>query len=289
MNPYLGITLGVVAASFSSLFIKLSHAPFMAIAFYRLSFTFIILMPYTLYKYRTELAKLSSKEIYRGIMAGVFLAIHFLTWFASLQYTTVASSTVLVTTQPIFAVIGSFYFFHEKIPFGSMLGGAIALAGGIFIGITDFKVSGSALFGDILALTGAVAVSGYFLFGRYLRRSLSLLPYVLLVYGSGTIVLLFGMIISGTKFLGYSTLDYSLFLALAVICTIFGHTVFNWALKYIKAPVVSIAILGEPIGASFWAALVLKEYPSLSQIVGGIIILIGLGIFTRSMLAQDVG
>lgn len=284
MNPSIGLALGVIAASFSSLFIKLSDAPTLTVAFYRLTLTVILLMPYTLYKHGKEISALSKNDIFKGVMSGVFLALHFVTWFASLNYTTVASSTVLVTTQPIFVVIGSYIFFKEKIPLMALVGGAIALAGGMYIGLSDFTADGKALLGDALALAGAIAVSGYFLFGRFLRKNLSLLPYVLLVYGSGSVVLFISMLVTDTNFIGYAFKDYALFLALAVVCTIFGHTVFNWALKYIKAPVVSVAILGEPIGASVWAALLLSEYPSWNQVVGAAIILLGLLVFTRAML-----
>lgn len=287
MNPYLALTLGVVAASFSSLFIKLSDATPLAIAFYRLLFTVILLTPYTFFKHYRELKSLSRKNVLLGLLSGVFLALHFETWFASLKYTTVASSTVLVATQPIFVVIGSYVFFKERVTRRALLGGAIALAGSMYIGITDFDVNGKALFGDMLAIIGAIAVSGYFLFGRHLRKELSLMPYVFLVYCSGTIVLFLSMLLTKTNFTGYPLKAYMLFFALAIICTIFGHTVFNWALKYIKAPVVSVAILGEPLGASVWAALLLKEYPTANQAVGGMFILIGLSVFTLAMLKYE--
>ena len=111
MNPYFGLVLGVLAASFSSLFIKLAHAPALAIAFYRILFTFIILAPYTIFKYREEFKALTLHEVFQAIISGAFLALHFVTWFSSLKYTTVASSTVLVTTQPIFVVLGSYLIF----------------------------------------------------------------------------------------------------------------------------------------------------------------------------------
>lgn len=289
MNPYFGLALGVLAASFSSLFIKLADAPSLVIAFYRILFTFLILAPYTIYKFRAEFKALRPKEVLQAIMSGAFLALHFVTWFSSLNYTTVASSTVLVTTQPIFVVLGSYVFFREKIPLKAMFGGLIALLGSIFIGLSDFSISGTALWGDTLALIGAVAVSGYFLFGRHLRKKVSLMPYVLMVYASGSLVLLVCMLFTRTSFFGYGMQDYSLFLALAIVCTIFGHTVFTWALKYIKAPIVSIAILGEPIAASLWVATILvpHEYPSLTQVIGGSIILIGLALFTRVLMKEN--
>lgn len=290
MNPYLGLALAVLSVSFSSLFIKLAHAPSLVIAFYRIFFTVLILAPYTIYKHHAEFKELHKKEVFLAIISGAFLALHLVTWFLSLEYTTVASSTVLVTTQPIFVVIGSYIFFQEKIPFKALFGGIIALLGSIFIGVTDFTISGNALWGDILALIGAIAVSGYFLFGRHLRKRLSLLPYVLIVYASGVVVLFVCMLFTKTSFIGYGFNDYGLFLALAIICTIFGHTVFNWALKYIKAPIVSIAILGEPIAASLWVATILvpHEYPSVTQGIGGAIILIGLALFTKVLITANV-
>ncbi len=282
INPYLAVLVGVLAVSFSSLFVKLSTAEPVMIATYRLFFTFLLLAPFTLLKRRHDLAALSKREALLAAASGLFLALHFVTWFTSLKYTSVASSVVLVTTQPIFVVIGSLYFFGEQVPRKALFGGTLAIAGSVIIGAADFQVGLRALFGDVLALAAAILVSGYLLIGRSLRARVNLSAYTFVTYGTSAGVLLITSSIMKLNFTHYAPKDWLMFLALAVVCTIAGHTVFNWALRYIQASVVAVSILGEPVGAIIWAIIFLNEAPTLRQIVGGSIILIGLFIFTRA-------
>ncbi len=281
VNPYLAVLVGVFAVSFSALFVRLATAPALMIATYRLLFTFLLLAPYALFRYRAELASISWKQ--RGLAAasGICLALHLVTWFISLHYTSVASSVVLVTTQPIFVVIGSWIFFRERISRIAMIGGAVALCGSVVIGAADFQIGREAFWGDLLALAAAILVSGYLLIGRRLRGGLSLPVYTFYTYGSSTVALLLTSLVTSTPFAPYPASDWLLFLALAVVCTIFGHTVFNWVLRHVQASVVSVSILGEPLGAILWASIFLREYPTVRQALGGSIIFTGLFIFTR--------
>jgi drug/metabolite transporter (DMT)-like permease len=281
VNPYLAVLVGVFAVSFSALFVRLATAPALMIATYRLLFTFLFLAPYALFRYRAELLSISWRQ--RGLAAasGICLALHLVTWFISLRYTSVASSVVLVTTQPIFVVIGSWIFFRERISRTAMIGGAVALCGSVVIGAADFQIGREAFWGDLLALAAAILVSGYLLIGRRLRGGIALPVYTFYTYGSSTVALLLTSLATGTPFAPYPATDWLLFLALAVVCTIFGHTVFNWVLRYVQASVVSVSILGEPLGAILWASLFLREYPTVRQAIGGSIIFAGLFIFTR--------
>lgn len=282
INPYLAVLVGVLAVSFSSLFVKLSSAPSIVIATYRLLFSFLILAPFTVTVKRSDLKSMSQKEILMAAGSGIFLAMHFFTWFTSLKYTSVASSTVLVTTQPIFVVLGSYLFFKEKVTARAMLGGALALTGSVIVGASDFRVGPDALFGDVLALVAAVLVSGYLIIGRRLRSIVSLSAYTFVTYGSASLTLVLISLVSRTPFFPYPLKDWLTFLALAVVCTILGHTSFNWALRYIPASVIAVSVLGEPIGAIIWALVFLAEIPTPRQIFGGAVILIGIYIFTRS-------
>ncbi|MEI6825799.1 MAG: DMT family transporter [Desulfuromonadales bacterium] len=280
VNPYLAVLVGVFAVSFSALFVRLATAPALMIATYRLLFTFLLLAPYSLFRYRAELVATSWRQ--RGLAAasGICLALHLVTWFISLHYTSVASSVVLVTTQPIFVVIGSWIFFRERVSRIAMIGGAVALCGSVVIGAADFQIGREAFWGDLLALAAAIFVSGYLLIGRRLRGGVSLPVYTFYTYGSSTVALLLTCLVAGTPFAPYPATDWLLFLALAVVCTIFGHTVFNWVLRHVQASVVSVSILGEPLGAILWASIFLREYPTLRQAIGGGIIFTGLFIFT---------
>jgi drug/metabolite transporter (DMT)-like permease len=227
------------------------------------------------------LLALDRRQILLSAASGLFLALHLVTWFTSLTYTSVASSTVLVTTQPVFVVIGSLLFFKEHISRRAILGGCLALLGSVIIGASDFKAGGTALYGDVLALLAAVLVSGYLLIGRRLRKDIPLQGYTFVTYGVSSLTLILATMVSKTPFTGYPTRDWLLFIALALVCTVMGHTVFSWVLKYVSASVVSVSILGEPLGAILWAGIFLGEPPNLRQIIGGGVIFSGLYLFTR--------
>jgi drug/metabolite transporter (DMT)-like permease len=184
--------------------------------------------------------------------------------------------------QPLFVVTGGFFIFKEKIPKRALMGGAAALSGSVIIGLGDFQAGGQGLWGDILAFIGAFMISLYILIGRSLRSRLSLFPYVFVVYGTSALFLLLINLAGHTPLYPYPGLDWILFFALAIVPTIFGHTVFNWVLRYVKAAVVSVSILGEPVGATLMAYIVFKESPGLMQIIGGLAIIAGLYIFISS-------
>lgn len=281
VNPYLAVLVGVFAVSFSALFVRLSTAPALIIATYRLLFTFLALAPYTLLRHRSDLASTSWRQRALAAGSGICLALHLVTWFISLRYTSIASSVVLVTTQPVFVVIGSWIFFREKVSRLAMTGGALALFGSVIIGAADFQIGREALIGDLLALAAAVLVSGYLLIGRRIRGGVSLPAYTFYTYGSSASVLIIASLASGTPFAPYPARDWILFIALALVCTVIGHTIFNWVLRYVQASVVSVSVLGEPLGAIIWASIFLREYPTLRQTIGACFIFGGLFIFTR--------
>lgn len=289
-NPYLAIILAVIATAFSSIFVKLATAPPLAIAFYRLTFTVLILAPLALNAAgRRDLKEISRRDLAMAALAGAFLAVHFTVWITSLQYTSVASSTVLVTMQPLFVVSGGYFFFKEKLSLRGLAGAAITLTGSVIVGISDFRVGGEALRGDILAFGGAFFVAVYVLIGRSLRGRLSLFPYVFMVYGTSAAFLLIFNLAAGTALYPYPPMDWLWFLALAVVPTIFGHTIFNWALRFVKAAVVSVSILGEPVGAAVLAYFIFKEAPGTLQLIGGITIIFGLYYFISSSGASGDG
>lgn len=279
-NPYLAVVLGVAAVSFASIFTRLITAPPLIIAFYRLAFTVLLLSPWALSRAgRSELITIRGKDLALALLAGVFLAVHFVVWITSLQYTSIASSTVLVTMQPLFVVTLGFLFLKEKINRISALGALVALTGSIIVGAGDFRLGGMAFWGDLLAFAGAFFVAVYVLIGRSLRSRFSLFPYVFLVFSSAALSLLLFNLFTRLPLYPYPASDWLWFVALALIPTIFGHTVFNWALRYVQAAVVSVSILGEPVGATFLGYLVFREVPGVFQLVGGLVIISGLFLF----------
>lgn len=281
-KAHLVMLIGIAAVSTAAILVKLSTAPSSIIAFYRMFFTVVIISVPTIVLYRKDFLTLTKKDVLYSMLSGTFLAFHFITWFESLKYTSVASSVVLVTLQPLFAMLGIYLFFKEKVSRLGILGAMIALSGSFVIGWGDFQIGGQALYGDILALLGAVLVTGYWLLGQNLRRKLSVLPYTFLVYGSSAVVLLFYNLLLNIDFFNYSAYNWKLFIALAIFPTILGHTVFNWAIKYVNAATISVAILAEPVGASILAYIVLGEVISLTQIIGGTIIFIGIITYLKS-------
>lgn len=274
------LLLGVLGVSVSAVLIRMSSAPALIIAAYRMTFTVLILMPIgvvqreTFHKYNIKLFLLS-------VLSGILLSLHFAVWISSLSYTSVASSTVLVTTQPVFVVFGSYFFFREKVSARALLFIVTAFAGSALIGFGDFSLGSDALLGDILALSGAVFIAGYMLIGRSVRQHVDVIPYTLVVYISAAVVLILTSLVYRIPLFSYPLKEYVIFIMLAVFSTVFGHTVFNWAMRYVSAITVSTSILGEPIGASILAAVILRELPTVWQVCGGVIVILSLMLFMR--------
>jgi len=280
-SPYPIIGLGVLAVSSSSILIKLATAPPLVIAAYRMGFTLLVLLPVTLLTARKEISRIRGSDVLSSLASGFFLALHFATWITSLRYTSVASAAVLVSTQPLFVVAGSALFFRERVSPPAFGGVVLAFLGSGLIGFSDFNLGGAALWGDALALFGAVAFAAYLLLGRNLRQRLSLLPYTSLVYGACVAVLFCFCWAGRVPLHPYPRADWLIFALLALLATIMGHTVFNWAVKYVSAPVIAVSLLGEPVAATGLAYLILREVPTLLQFVGGLVILAGIGVFAR--------
>ncbi|WP_249872714.1 DMT family transporter [Oceanobacillus saliphilus] len=282
-NPYAAVVVGVIAVSTSAILVKLAAGtPSAIIANYRLLFAVLLMLPIVLLKYRHEFRLITKKNWILSILAGVFLALHFILWFESLNYTSVASSVVLVTMQPIFAFIGTYLLFQEKFSYGTIISMVIALFGSIIIGIGDFQIGGMALFGDILALLGAVAVTFYFLSGQSVRKHLSLMTYTFIVYAVSSVTLILYNLVLQNPFFGYPADHWWIFLALAIFPTFLGHTLFNWALKWLSTSTISMGIVFEPIGASILAYFILGEVLTWSQFLGGTIVIFGLFLFIVS-------
>lgn len=281
MNPYFALAIGVVTVSFSAILVKLASAPSGIIAFYRLLFTVLLMLPVFLMKYRHELKLIGKKDWLFSIAAGVFLAFHFILWFESLNYTSVASSTVLVTLQPLFAFAGAYFFFKERFSLKAIVSGVIAIAGSFVISWGDFRISGLALWGDILALLACALVTGYLLFGQSVVRRVSSITYTFVVYSISAVTLFLYVLVKGEAFTSYPVADWIYFILLAIFPTLLGHSLFNWSLKWLSTTTISMAILLEPVGATILAYFILKEPILWTQVLGGIIILAGLMMFLK--------
>jgi drug/metabolite transporter (DMT)-like permease len=213
-----------------------------------------------------------------ALASGAFLAVHFGTWITSLEYTSVASSVVLVSTSPLWVALAARVFLGEPLTLRLLAGLSLAMGGGAVISLAEAPsaISSRPLLGNALALAGALAVSGYWLIGRQLRRRLSLVPYVTLVYGSAALVLLAAALLFHQPLTGFKPATYGWFLLLALLPQLLGHSSFNWALRHLPVAYVAIATLGEPVGAAFLAYLALGEIPSPLKVGAGVLILAGI-------------
>jgi len=275
--------VSIVAVSTASLLVRWSSAPPLAIASYRLLFATLILLPFYIRSGGIRKLRESPRKDVLTLMAvGVVLALHFASWITSLSLTSVASSVIFVHADPIFVAAVSHFVFKERINRGTLLGIVVAFAGATIIAIGDAGIGETNLYGDLLALLGALMLGIYILAGRRLRQSLDLVSYVTPVYAASAVVLILGSVVTGTRLAPFPPREYILFIALAVVPMIFGHTVYNWALRYVEASVVSISLLGEPVGATILAFLFLNEAPSTLTLIGGFITLVGIYKCVRS-------
>ena len=292
LRLFITISIAILAVSTASIFIRFAQqeAPSLVIAASRMLLASLFLAFPALSKHRVDLQKLTRTELLLGLLSGTFLAIHFATWITSLEFTSVTNSVVLVSTSPLWVAILAPIFLKEKLTKTVIIGMILTLIGGTIIGFSEgctldggircASLSGSSLTeaskGNFLALAGALAVAGYLLIGRRLRAKMSLIPYVLLVYGMAAIVLLIMVIVSRQSFFGYSPLTYLWLLLMAIFPQLVGHSTYNWALRYLPVALVAVVTLGEPIGSSILAFIILKEAPSILQIIGGVLILAGI-------------
>lgn len=277
--PYFVLASGVLFVSFSAPLIRLTSAPPAITAFYRLLFTLLILLPFNLFKNNICLTAINSKHLYLSLLSGFALAIHFISWITSVNLTSIASSTVIVNTQPLLVVILAYIIWKEYPHPYSWPGGIAAILGTIFLSYHDFLLNPSNVWGDLLAFLGAIAIAVYYILGKYLRQYLTLAQYTTIVYLSCTLVLLLFNLGQHNSFYPYTPMDWLVFLSLAFFSTVLGHTVINWTLKYLPATTISISILGEPAYASIIAWAFLSEPLDERQISFVILIITGLAWF----------
>ena len=293
----LALCVAIVAVSTASILIRFAQrdAPSLTIAAMRLFFAVLVLIPVALIRYRSQMMALTRREVFLAATAGVFLAIHFATWISSLEYTSVASSVVLVSTGPLWVALVSPFFLREQLTRTALIGLGLAILGGVIIaagdacrwdagirciGLNQF-LHGRAIFGNVLALIGAWAVSGYLVAGRRLRANVPLIPYILIAYGSAALCLLIAMVVFGQSPFNLKPLAYFWIMLLAIIPQLIGHSTYNWALGFLPAAMVAVATLGEPIGSAALAYVILHETPGLAVLCGAALTLTGIYLAVR--------
>jgi drug/metabolite transporter (DMT)-like permease len=299
ISPLVALFFGILAVSTASIFIRYAqdNAPSLVIAAYRLSLAAVGLAPFAWTRRRDELKALTSRDLLLALLSGFFLALHFASWITSLEFTTVASSVVLVTTTPLWVGLFAPFILKEPLRRVVAIGLGLALVGSTIVGLSDVcswssaglacpswaqLLHGRAFMGDLLALAGAIMAACYLMIGRSLRGRMSLLSYIFLVYGMAASVLIVAMLVRQQSPFGYPPSTYLWFVLLAIVPQLIGHTTFNWTLRYLSAAYVSISLLGEPVGSTILAYLFLGETPTALKVFGAILILVGIYVASRS-------
>ncbi|WP_232703605.1 DMT family transporter [Halobacterium wangiae] len=276
-----GVAVAVVAVSTSAVLVDLSSAPSLVKACYRVLFMTALVAPFAV-REREQFAKVAGSDWALVTLSGALLALHFASWFASIDYTSIAASATLVQTQPAFVAVGAWLLLDERASARIVGGILVAIAGSVLLSAGDFlggaTVGPNPGLGNALAVLGAAGGAGYVLAGRSVRQRLSLAPYVFVVYGVCTAVLFAVAVARGLPLVDYPAHEWGLFVAMAVGPGLFGHTVINWALKYVESSVVSVSLLGESVGAALFALAIFGEVPGEFTIAGGAIILFGIAL-----------
>ncbi len=274
LAKYVGLPIAVFSVSTAAILIRFSNSNPITIAFYRMFFSSLFfLFPFLKNKgIRTE----NKKNLLLIISSGIFLALHFAFWIASLNKTTVASSVVLVSSHPLLVMFFSSKFLGEEINQKAYYSVLFALLGVFLIALGDYSVKNWNVIGDIYALIGMFFLGFYILIGKVVRKDISTSSYVFSVYSVASIVLGFVSFFIGTSFKIYPIKEYLIFFLLALIPTLFGHSIYNWALRYVKADLVSITLLGEPIISSVLALIILSESPPTISLIGVSLTIIGI-------------
>ena len=272
---YGGLALGVSAVSSAAVIIRLADAPSLTIAAYRLALAAVVVVPLGLAFEWGALASLTRRQWGLVLAAAICLAAHFAFWIASLEHTSVASSVVIVTSNPVIVAIGAALFLRERSSPRVLAGITVAVAGGVVIAVGDWDLGDRRLFGDLLAFLGAVAVAGYYIAGRSLREHLSILGYIAPVYGAAAVILVVAALATGAKLTGFGVEVYGWLVLLALLPQLVGHSSLNWSLGYLPATLVATAVMAEPIGASLLAWAVLDEAPPVASVAGGALVLAG--------------
>ncbi|SFI34033.1 Permease of the drug/metabolite transporter (DMT) superfamily [Paenibacillus sp. UNC496MF] len=281
ISPAIPLLVGMLAISFAPILVRASDAPVSVQGMYRMLFTFLFMLPFGGKQLKT-LTAIGRKDWLLLIAAGFFLALHFLLWMASLTYTSIASSTILLALEPVFVMVGAFFVFKDRPSKFAVAGMLVALVGAISIGSGDVGLSQRAFFGDLLSFLGALAVAVNMLIAKQIMRRLPSYLYSLIVFGITAACFVGYNVALGIPMTGYPAKEWLVFALLAVVPTVFGHMIFNWLLKYVKPTTISMTVLAEPVGASLLAMLLFREMVTGFQLFGGLLIIVGLVLYMRA-------
>ena len=278
----LAVLLGVAGVSLSAVLVRWSTAPSLILVLYRVGMAAALLAPYTLLRHREELRTLARREVLLCLASGAFLGLHFAAYFESLRWTSIASSVVLVDTEVLFVALGTVLVLRQRLSGRAWLAVALAFGGSVVIAMADTAVGPDAVRGDIIALSGALCMAVYTMIGAVCRKNISTTVYTFLVYCSAALTVLVIALFGGLPLTGYGAENVLTALGMAVFCTLLGHSVFSWGLKYLSPAFISTAKLLEPVFASVWGLALFGERPGLLTLLGGAVIIAGVALYGRA-------
>ena len=278
----LAVLLGVAGVSLSAVFVRWSTAPSLILVLYRVGMAAALLAPYTLLRHREELRTLARREVLLCLASGAFLGLHFAAYFESLRWTSIASSVVLVDTEVLFVALGTVLVLRQRLSGRAWLAVALAFGGSVVIAMADTAVGPDAVRGDIIALSGALCMAVYTMIGAVCRKNISTTVYTFLVYCSAALTVLVIAFFSGLPLAGYGAENVLTAFGMAVFCTLLGHSVFSWGLKYLPPAFISTAKLLEPVFASVWGLALFGERPGVLTLLGGAVIIAGVALYGRA-------
>ena len=275
------VLLGVVGVSLSAVFVRWSTAPSLILVLYRVGMAAALLTPSVLLRRREELRGLTGRDLLLCLASGAFLGLHFAAYFESLRYTSIASSGVLVDTEVLFVSLGTVLLFRQRLTGRAWLAVLLAFDGSVAIALADTAAGPDAVRGDLIALTGALCMAGYTMIGAVCRRRLSTTVYTWLVYAAAAVTVLAIALGRRLPLTGHGAVNWLTALGMAVFCTLLGHSVFSWGLKYLPAAFISTVKLLEPVFASVWGLLLFREVPGALTVLGGAVIILGVWLYGR--------
>lgn len=283
VNKKLIIILGVLSASFSAIFARYADAPSTVLAFYRLCITELFLLPFVLKKNRQELFSLSKKDLFLSLLSGVFFGLHLTTFFLSLNYTSIASSTTLASTEVFFVAFALVFCFKETVSKQSWLGIIVAFSGSVVIALSDLGTGKDMFKGDLIALLAGFLMSLYTIIGKVVRRRVTTNTYTFVVYAAAALTVACESAFISTPLLPVSGRTLLCACGLAVFCTLLGHSVYSWGLKYVQASYVANAKMLSPVFAAVLGVFFFREIPGLVEIIGCLTVIFGVIIYSNNL------
>lgn len=275
------VLLGVAGVSLSAVFVRWSTAPSLVLALYRMAFSALLLLPLALAR-RAEFRDLRRRELFLSLLSGAFLGAHFTCYFESLRWTSIAAAVVLVDTEVLFVALASALILKKKLSRRAWMAVLLAFGGSAAVALAGASGGGgTALRGNLFALAGSVCMAVYTMLGAVCRRRLSTTVYTTLVYSAAAAAVLAAALAGGQPLTGWGPVNLLAGLGMAVFCTLLGHSVFSWGLKYLPPAFISTAKLLEPVFASVWGLFLFGERPGGLVLLGGAVILLGIALYSR--------